>query len=116
MKLTTYSILLGFLMGLVFVTIYTNVVVVDDSKQSVLWLLAISEIIAISICYGGSRFVMNRQTGKVLTVRPLIYWPTIGLIAEFFTKGADLLSLSIWIAITLGAGAFAEWRRQKKCN
>lgn len=51
---------------------------------------------------------------KVSNIRPIVYWPIVGLLALTLTKGGDLLSASFWMGMTIPIGLILEWKKSRE--
>jgi hypothetical protein len=55
----------------------------------------------------------KRYPEKFGQIRPWIYWPTIGVLAGFFTKSADASAFGVWVGLGVAIGGIMWWRRRK---
>lgn len=67
----------------------------------------------VGIAIGGGCFWFCKLK-SINRIRPIVYWPTIGLLAHALTKGGgDLSAFIFWIGIAVPVGLAFEWRERK---
>ena len=113
MKLTTYSIFVGILLGLISCLVYLKIFGSNIPGESIVQPLIIFELLSVFLCVVSAWLYLKNFSSKRVTVRPLIYWPTITLMSAIFTKSVDGFLIVGWIIAGVTIGTIAEWRSRK---
>lgn len=113
MKLANYILLLGIIIGNVNFYLISKVLDISSLHLS-LWPLGISIVLSVVVSLIFVKINPRKIINTSYYVRPLIYWPTIALIAAFFTKGLDLIVFGFWFVLGILVGGIFEFFRRKK--
>ena len=110
MKPIVYFPIFGFLISVLILAVITRWLPREQFEVVAYGLMAFG--IGMGLVAG---FTALNKTYKIL--RPIQYWPLIGLVAAFFTKGStwdDYWSsvFPFWIFLGFAIGLFFEWRKK----
>jgi len=114
MRVRYYCVLLGAVIGVAALYFYFRLMR-SSLRNGQSELMEVVGFLASGVALGwiAGTLIERKNGADAYRVRASIYWPTIGILAFVFTKGADVYAAAFWLVSTLLFGMVVDWIRPR---